>query len=66
MELQLHKYQILGQISISSSCVDQWGRSRTLSQSIKYVTVKKLGAAELQYKNEGASIDVYIHPIYIL
>ena len=65
MELQLHKYQILGQISISSSCDDQWGTSRTLSQSIKYMTVKKMCPAELLYKNEGASIDIYIHPFYI-
>ena len=60
MELQLHKYQILGQISISSSCDDQCGRSRTLSQSIKYMTVTRLGPAELQYKNEEASMDVSI------
>ena len=66
MEVQLHKYQILGQTSIFSSCDDQWGRSGTLSQSIKYMTVKKIGPAEHLYKNEGASIDVYIHPIYIL
>ena len=43
VEVQLHKYQILGQTSIFSSCDDQWGRSGTLSQSIKYMTVKKIG-----------------------
>ena len=62
----MDKYQILGQIFIFSSCDHQWGRSRLLFQSVKYKSEQIGPLLSFYTKTKGSSIDVYIHPIYIL